>query len=84
MSVAKVTEITSESSESFDKAIEEGIARAAKTLKNIKSAWVSEQHLTIENGKIVPTTDTRWAEIEKEAFMSAKDAFEFYPELKEL
>ncbi len=53
MSVAKVTEITSESSESFDRAIEEGIARAAKTLKNIKSAWVSEQHLTIEAGKIV-------------------------------
>jgi hypothetical protein len=53
MSVAKVTEITSESPESFDKAIHEGIERAAKTLKNIKSAWVSEQHLTIDNGKIV-------------------------------
>lgn len=38
----------------------------------------------IENGKTVPTTDTRCAEIEKEAFMSAKDALEFYPELKEL
>jgi hypothetical protein len=53
MSVAKVTEITSESPKSFEKAIEEGIARAAKTLKNIKSAWVSEHHLTIEKGKIV-------------------------------
>ncbi|HEV7642487.1 MAG TPA: hypothetical protein VGO50_00970 [Pyrinomonadaceae bacterium] len=38
----------------------------------------------IENGKAVPTTDTRWPVIEKEAFMSAKDALEFYPELKEL
>jgi hypothetical protein len=38
----------------------------------------------LENGKAVLTTDTRWAEIEKEAFMSAKDALEFYPELKEL
>ncbi len=38
----------------------------------------------IENGKAVPTTDTRWAEMEKEAFMSAKDTLEFYPELKEL
>jgi len=53
MSVAKVTEITSESPDSFDRAIEEGIERAAKTLKNIKSAWVSEQHLAIEDGKIV-------------------------------
>ncbi|HXO18920.1 MAG TPA: dodecin family protein [Thermoanaerobaculia bacterium] len=53
MSVAKVTEITSESPESFEKAIQEGIARATKTLKNIKSAWVSEQHLSIDNDKIV-------------------------------
>lgn len=53
MSVAKVTEITSESPVSFDAAIQEGVARASKTLKNIKSAWVSEQHLTIDNGKIV-------------------------------
>ena len=53
MSVAKVTEITSESPESFDAAIREGIARAAKTLKNMKSAWVSEQHLSIDNGQIV-------------------------------
>jgi flavin-binding protein dodecin len=53
MSVAKVTEITSESTVSFDAAIQEGIERAAKTLKNIKSAWVSEQHLSIDNGKIV-------------------------------
>jgi len=53
MSVAKVTEITSESTESFDAAIHEGITRAAKTLKNMKSAWVSEQHLSIDNGQIV-------------------------------
>ncbi len=38
----------------------------------------------IENGKAVLTTDTRWREMEKEALMSAKDALEFYPELKEL
>lgn len=53
MSVAKVTEITSESPVSFEVAMQEGVARAAKTLKNIKSAWVSEQHLTIDNGRIV-------------------------------
>ena len=53
MSVAKVTEITSESTESFDAAMREGIARASKTLKNLKGAWISEPHLTIENGQIV-------------------------------
>src|ERR1044072_2604378 len=38
----------------------------------------------IENGKAVPITNPRWTQIEKEAFSSAKDALEFYPELKEL
>ena len=53
MSVAKVVEITSESSVSFEEAMKEGIARAGKTLKNMKSAWISEQQLSIEEGKIV-------------------------------
>jgi dodecin len=52
MSVAKVTEISAESSESFEAAVKEGIARAAKTLKNMRSAWISEQHVVIENGAI--------------------------------
>lgn len=53
MSVAKVVEITSESKESFEQAMKEGIARAGKTLKNMKSAWISEQQLSIEEGQIV-------------------------------
>jgi len=52
MSVAKVTEIISSSSKSFEHAISEGIERADKTLKNIKGAWVKEQKIMVENGKI--------------------------------
>ncbi len=53
MSVARVTEIKSSSTKSFDDAIKAGIARAAKTLKNIKSAWIENQEVLIDdNGKI--------------------------------
>lgn len=52
MSVAKVTEITSESSESFEAAIKEGIARAAKTVHNMKAAWVKEQSVIIQGEKV--------------------------------
>ena len=52
MSVAKVTEIISESSKSFDDAVENGIARASKTLKGIKGAWVADQKVTVNDGKI--------------------------------
>jgi hypothetical protein len=53
MAVAKVTEIWSASTKSFDDAVRVGIARADKTLKNIKSAWIQEQKAKIENGKII-------------------------------
>ena len=52
MSVARVTEITSSSNESFEDAINQGIARATKTLDNVKGAWVKEQTVTINNGGI--------------------------------
>ena len=52
MPVAKVTEITSSSTESFEDAVRVGIKRAHKTLDNIKSAWIQEQKLKIERGKI--------------------------------
>jgi dodecin len=52
MSVAKVTEITAESPKSFEDALQSGIARAAKTIEQIKGAWVNEQSVVIENGKI--------------------------------
>jgi dodecin len=53
MSVAKNIEITSSSSESFNDAISSGIARAAKTINNIKSAWVKEQKVEVSDGKVV-------------------------------
>ncbi|RWM21558.1 MAG: dodecin domain-containing protein [Mesorhizobium sp.] len=52
MSVARVTEITSSSNKSFQDAIELGIARAAKTLKNVEGAWIQDQKVVVEDGKI--------------------------------
>jgi dodecin len=52
MAVAKVTEIVSASPKSFEEAIRVGIARADKTLQNIKSAWIHEQKVKVERGKI--------------------------------
>jgi len=52
MAVAKVTEIISSSPKSFEDAIQKGITRADKTLKNVKGAWVQDQKVTVENGKI--------------------------------
>ena len=52
MSVAKVTEIISSSSESFEDAMEKGISRAAETIQGITGAWVESQKVTVNNGKI--------------------------------
>ena len=53
MSVARVTEIIAYNKKSFQGAIEEGVDRANKTLKNVKGAWVKDQEVIIEKGKIV-------------------------------
>ncbi|MCJ7473223.1 MAG: dodecin family protein [Actinobacteria bacterium] len=53
MTVAKVSEIKASSPKSFDDAIQEGIVRANKTLKNVKSAWVKEFEVILgDNGQI--------------------------------
>ena len=52
MSVAKVTEITSTSTTSFEDAINKGIDRANKTLRNLKGAWIQSQKIDIKDGKI--------------------------------
>ncbi len=52
MSVAKITEISSSSPVSFHDAIEKGVARASKTLKNITGAWVNEEKVVVNDGKI--------------------------------
>ncbi|WP_339738876.1 dodecin family protein [Maricaulis sp.] len=52
MSVARITEISSTSSKSFDEAVRKGIERASKTLRNIRGAWVKEQQVIVEDGKL--------------------------------
>jgi flavin-binding protein dodecin len=52
MSVAKVSEISSTSKTSFEDAIQKGLARAHKTIRNIRSLWIKEQHARVANGKI--------------------------------
>ena len=52
MTVARITEISSVSNKSFEDAIVLGVERANKTLKNVKGAWVKDQEVTIDNGRI--------------------------------
>ena len=53
MSVARVVEISSTSTKSFEDAVVQGIDRANKTLRNVKSAWVKDQEAEVNSGKIV-------------------------------
>jgi len=53
MSVAKISEISATSTKSFEDALEQGLARASKTLRNIRSAWIKEQQVRCEEGRIV-------------------------------
>ncbi len=52
MSIAKVTEITASSTESFEDAIRQGIARAAETIHGMQAAWVQEQTVVITDGAV--------------------------------
>ena len=52
MSVARVTEIIAASPKSFEDAIQIGVSRANKTLQNVRSAWVEDQKVEIEDGRI--------------------------------
>ena len=52
MSVAKVVEILAESPDGFEAAVRTGIERASQTLDDIKSAWVKEQQVVVEDGKV--------------------------------
>ena len=53
MTLAKVTEVTCESGKSFEDAIANGIKEAGKTVRDIKSAWIAEQKVIVDNNKIV-------------------------------
>jgi flavin-binding protein dodecin len=52
MPIAKVSEISATSPKSFEDAIQQGLTRAAKTLRNIRGAWVKEQHVRCEGARI--------------------------------
>ena len=52
MSVARVTEISSTSTKSFEDAIQQGVARATKTLRNVKTAWIKDQRVEITGDRI--------------------------------
>jgi flavin-binding protein dodecin len=52
MTVARITEISSVSTVNFQDAIVQGVERANKTLKNVKGAWIKDQEVTIDNGKV--------------------------------
>jgi flavin-binding protein dodecin len=53
MSVARVTEITAASASSFEDAIRTGIDRAAKTLDNVRGAWIQDQEVVVDDDKVV-------------------------------
>jgi flavin-binding protein dodecin len=53
LSIARITEISSTSQKSFEDAIQSAVTRATKTLRNVRGAWVKEQQIKIEEGKIV-------------------------------
>lgn len=52
MTVARITEISSVSKKSFEDAISEGVARANKTLRNVKGAWVKDMEVNVDKGKV--------------------------------
>jgi flavin-binding protein dodecin len=52
MSVARVTEISSTSPQSFEDAIRQGLVRATKTLRGVTSAWIKDQRVKLENGRV--------------------------------
>ena len=53
MSVAKIIEISAASSKSFEDAVATGIARADASLDEVQGAWIKEQKVKVEKGKIV-------------------------------
>jgi dodecin len=52
MSVARVTEISAISDNSFEDAIQQGISRATSTLRGVEGAWIKDMNVMIENGSI--------------------------------
>lgn len=61
----KIIEISSSSKKGFDDAVQDGLSKVAKTVKNIQGAWVSEQKVrTAPDGKV-----TEWRVCMRVSFM---------------
>lgn len=52
MTVARITEISASSTDSFEDAVRAGVSRASKTLKNVTGAWVKDQEVGIKDGEV--------------------------------
>jgi dodecin len=52
VSVARNTEISATSNQSFEDAIRQGVARATKTLRNVRGAWIKEQEVSVDGDQI--------------------------------
>ena len=52
MAVARVTEISATSPDSFEGAIKEGLARATSTLRGVQGAWIKDMNIEIEDGSV--------------------------------
>jgi flavin-binding protein dodecin len=52
MSVARIVELSATSTKSFEDAIQQGVSRATKTLRNVTGAWIKEQQLKLDNGSV--------------------------------
>ena len=52
MTIARITEVSSSSTKSFEDAVDNGVERACKTLKNVTGAWVKDQEVGIKDGKV--------------------------------
>jgi flavin-binding protein dodecin len=52
MPIARVTELSATSDQSFEDAINQGINRATSTLRNVESAWIKDMNVMVENGNI--------------------------------
>lgn len=52
MSIAKITEITAQSSDGFDQAIRHGIERINESLRNVQSVWIKDQEIVLHDGRV--------------------------------
>jgi dodecin len=52
MPIARVTELSATSDQSFEDAINQGVNRATSTLRNVESAWIKDMNVMVENGNI--------------------------------